>query len=69
MKSDFALVSAILAAFIVFIHGEMFMKKGVPNAMIHGGILQGRVNLARDGRPFYAFYGVPYANPPKRFQV
>ena len=36
------------------------------------GILKGETLSSRDGRPYYAFYSIPYAEPPVgdlRFQV
>lgn len=36
------------------------------------GTLKGETLVSRDGRPFYAFYNIPYAEPPigqLRFEV
>lgn len=44
-------------------------KKGAPQVTLpNGGVLAGKVDFSRDGRPFNSFMGIQYATVPERFQ-
>lgn len=40
-----------------------------PQVHILDGVLEGIYLKSRDGRLYSAFMGIPYANPPERFEV
>ena len=49
--------------------GSVFFKKGSPHVILgNKGVLSGKVLFSRDGRPFSAFNGIPYASIPGRFE-
>ena len=45
------------------------MYGNVPVVKISQGLLAGTECYSRNGLPYYAFYGIPYADKPGRFQV
>ena len=71
-SSFFLLLSGLLVAInISDVNGQIEMNKETPQVQLTKPkqILRGTMLTSREDRPYYAFLGVRYANPPKRFEV
>lgn len=66
-------VLSVLVCFLTLcvpIFGDIFFQKGAPRVKLSGnaGVI-GTVKFSREGRPYSAFLGIPFAEVPDRFQA
>lgn len=67
---NFCLIGAILIQCITLAIGELSTQQEDPTLIeIPQGLLKGKEHLSRDGKTFYGFMGIPYAQKPERFEV
>lgn len=70
-------INFFIAAFLIFIfllnytngEGENSGQDESVQVKIPQGLLKGKVLRSREGKEFFGFMGIPFAQPPERFQV
>jgi carboxylesterase type B len=59
-------ILAVVAAFAAYYYFKVLPKASKPSPIVEisSGSIQGIISSSREGRPFYEYLGIPYAQPP-----